>query len=234
MNCFEFRRLLLASPRVRTRDQKQHLAQCAACATLARGMEGFESRVHDALRVPVPEALADRVLLRHKIRVPAIRAWAIAASLLAAIGTGVYFYRSSGLEEEQVLAAASLSAGHPAVAAINYVVDHEPQLLKEGRSGDPAVMRSALSKLGLKLPANHVKVRYLGKCPVPGGTGEHVVLEAPVGRVTLILVPEQPFASRVIVIDRDKTAVASPARGGGYILVADSLNNARHVEKLLM
>ena len=169
------------------------------------------------------------------MRAPALRAWALAASLVAAVGTGAYFYhRSTGLEEEQVLAAVSLSATHPAVAAITYVVDHEQRLLKEGRSGDPAAMRSALERLGLKLPADGVTVRYLGKCPVPDGTGEHVVLQTALGRVTLILVPDHPLGPRVIVADRQMTALAKPARSGGYILVADSLDHVKQIEKILM
>ena len=234
MNCFEFRKLLLADPRARTPGQDRHLAECPACANVAREMENLEARVHDAMRVPVPEALAERVLLRQKTRVPALRVWALAASLVAAIGAGAYFYRTAGNAEEPMLVAATLGQNHPAVAAIAYVVDHEPQLLREGRSGDPAVMRSALVKLGLKLPANGVTVRYLGKCPVPSGTGEHIVLETALGKVTLILVPDQPLGPRVTVADRQMTALASPVRSGGYILVADSPDHVKRIEKMLM
>lgn len=233
MNCFEFRRLILANPREKTREQEQHMAQCASCVNLAKEMESFDAQIQEAALVPVPEALAERVLLRHQIRGPArYRAWALAASLVAAFGLGTYFYRDSGVDEN-VVTATALGERHPAVAAISYVLDHEPQLLRENVTGDTKVMGEALMHLGLKLPAG-AHVRYLGKCPVPGGTGEHVVLETPYGHVTLILVPQQPFASRVVVADRNKTTVASPARAGGYILVADSLKRVRQVEKLLM
>ena len=234
MNCFEFRKLLLAEPRVRTSEQERHLAECAACASLAREMEEFESRVHDAMRVPVPEALAERVLLRRKIRTPALHIWALAASLVAAIGLGVYLYPPSDDGEERVLPAAALGGAHPAVAAIAHVLDEEPRMLKENRGVDPVVMRAAFMRLGLNLPANGTTVLYFDKCPMTGGAGNHVVLQTPFGQVTLILVPDRSFGARVLVADRDKTAIASPHGTGGYILIADSLRNVRQTEKLFM
>lgn len=232
MNCFEFRRMVLADPRSRTAEQERHLAQCTACAALAREMEGFDARIDDAIHVPVPEGLAERVLLRQKIRAPAVRAWALAASLVAALGTGIYFYRAS--DGERVLTAAVLGVKHPAVAAIAHVLDEEPQMLMENRGVDPVMMRAAFTRRGLRVPANGTTVRYFDKCPMTGGAGEHVVLQTPFGRVTVILVPDQPFASRVVVSDRGKTAVASPARTGSYILIADSLTSVRRAEQLLM
>lgn len=234
MNCFEFRKLLLADPRMRTSEQERHLAECATCASLEREMEDFEARVHDAMRVPVPEGLADRVLLRRKIRAPAVRAWALAASLVAALGVGIYFYRAPVGEDERMLTAAVLGASHPAVKAIAHVLEDEPQMLKENRGVDPAAMRAAFTRLGLNAPAGGTTVLYFDKCPMTGGAGEHVVMQTPFGRVTVILIPDQPFASRVVVADRDKTAIAAPHGTGGYILIADSLRNVRQTEKLLM
>ncbi len=234
MNCFEFRKLMLTDPRVRTPEQERHLAGCDACESLAHEMEAFEDRVHDALCVPVPEALADRVLLRHKIRAPAVRAWALAASLVAALGVGIYFYRVPLDEHERVLTAAALGTNHPAVTAIAHVLHDEPRMLKENRGVDPVVMRAAFMRLGLNLPANGTTVLYFDKCPMTGGAGNHVVLQTPFGQVTLILVPDQSFGARVVVVDRDKTAIAAPHGAGGYILIADSLRNVRQTEKLLI
>jgi hypothetical protein len=235
MNCFEFRKLLLVDPRMLTAEQERHRAECAACAGLAREIGEFEARVHAALQLPVPEALAERVLLRRKmIRTPALHVWALAASLVAAIGLGVSFYLPFDDREERVFAATALGSAHPAVAAIAYVVEHEAGLLQKGARGDPEVMRDALVRLGLKLPAEGVTVQYLGKCPVPGGTGEHVVLRTPAGQVTLILVPDQYFGARIVVAGGDKTAIAAPHGSGGYILIADSLRNVSQTEKLLM
>lgn len=216
------------------------MAQCAKCAALAREVENFEAKIHDAAMVPVPEALADRVLLRHKVREPArfggfgFGVWALAASLIIAIGAVIHLHRADIGDEERVATSAAVGEGHAAIAAISYVLDHEPQLLKENVSGDPAVMKSALMRLGLNLPAKGTTVRYLGKCPVPSGEGEHLVLQTPFGQVTLILVPEQSLGPRVVVAYRDRTAALSPLRSGSYIVVADSLQAVKQLERLLM
>lgn len=235
MNCFEFRRLILADPRRRTEERQAHLARCGRCAALAAEVEGVETALHDAAAVPVPEGLAERVLLRRTMsRSARAGMWALAASVIVAVGVGAYFYAGPGVQgEDQVVAAAVLGERHPAVAAINYVVDHESRLLRETPVLDTAVVRQALAHLGLKLPKT-VAMRYLGKCPVPGGIGEHVVLETEFGHVTLILVPNQPIAPRVIVADRKLTALAAPVRTGGYILVTDSIDKVKQAERLLL
>ena len=220
---------------------------CAKCAALAREIEDFDARIHDAAMVPVPEGLAERVLLRHKVREPArfgkfgfgaggfgLGAWALAASLIIALLAVIQIYRVDSGDQERIATAAAVGEGHAAIAAISYVLDHEPQLLKDNVSGDPAVMRSALTRLGLNLPAQGTTVRYLGKCPVPGGEGEHLVLQTPFGHVTLILVPEQSLGPRVVVAYRDQTAVVNPVQSGSYIVVTDSLKNVKQVEKMLM
>ena len=216
------------------------MTRCAKCAALAREVEDFDARIHDAAMVPVPEALADRVLLRRKVRVPAwfggfgFGVWALAASLIIALVAVIQLYRADIGDGERIATTAAVGEGHAAIAAISYVLDHEPRLLRENVSGDPAVMKSALERLGLNLPAQGTTVRYLGKCPVPNGEGEHLVLQTPFGQVTLILVPEQSLGPRVVVTYRDRTAVLSPVQSGSYIVVTDSLKNVKQIEKMLM
>ena len=234
MNCLEFRRLLFVQPRHVTSEQRTHIGRCAACAEFARSVADDENALEQALLVPIPEGLADRVLLRHGLR--SSQRWrplALAASLIIVAGAGLYIYEMPH-QPDEIVSTQRLGTNHVAVAAISYVLDHEPQLLKENRNGDPQVMRSALLKLGLSLPANIGRVRYLGKCPVEGGTGEHVVLETSLGHVTLILVPDRIFASRVAVSDRNLKAMAIPARSGGYILIADSAQTLKRVEAMLI
>lgn len=234
MTCFEFRRLLLADPRKRTAEQDEHVAECAHCAQAAADALAVDLRRAETVFVPVPDALTDRVLLQYKGPAARYRIWAMAATLLVGVVLGAQLYRTYDTATDDVATAAALPRDNPAVAAISFVLDHEPRLLKENRSGDPQVMLAAFQRLGLKQPADGTTVRYLGKCPVPGGSGDHIVLTTPYGAVTLILVPDYPVGSRVMVADRQMTAVANPVRGGGYIVVADSPQTIRQIERMLM
>lgn len=210
------------------------MAQCISCANLAKEVENFDSRIQEAALVPVPEALAERVLLRHKIgNSTRYRAWAMAASLVIALGVALYFYPHTGAEPDRVHAAKSLGADHPAVKAITHVLDDEPQMLAENRGVDPAALRAAFTRLGLNAPPQGTRVLYFDKCPMTGGAGDHIVLQTPFGQVTLILVPGHPF-SRVVVADRSKTAIAAAARAGGYIVIGSSVQVVTRFEKTLM
>lgn len=235
MNCLECRRLLFAIPRARTAEQEAHLAQCSPCAALAAEAAEFEARLEEAVLVPAPDGLADRVLLRQKMqRAPRYHVLALAATLVLGIGIGTQFYRAQHAEHEPVRPAVALGADHPAVSAISFVVDHEARLLSAGRTGDPQVMMASLKRLGLNLPVHQVTVRYLGKCPLPGGgQGDHIVLTTPEGQVTLILAPDYPVGSRVMVADRSMTALVQPVGAGGYIVIAPSLQMIQGTERLL-
>lgn len=235
MNCIEFRRLIFAEPRVLSAEQQAHGAQCEACAAFAKEIGDLNAQITEAVLVPVPESLDERVLLRHRIRRPArLAMFALAASIMLGAGVTLLVYQEQRPAGEQVVAGSALGGEHPAVAAISYVLDQEPQLLRTNRTGDPDVMRNALSRLGMKLPENEVRVRYLGKCPVPGGAGEHVVLETPLGQVTLILVPDRSLGTRRVVDYRNRVAVSSPVSSGSYILVAESLWTLKQLEQLLL
>ncbi|MGQ0522247.1 MAG: DUF3379 family protein [Betaproteobacteria bacterium] len=235
MNCIEFRRLILVEPRVLSPEQQAHSAQCDVCASFAKDVSDMEAQITEAVLVPVPDSLDERVLLRQKIRRPArLALLALAATVMLTAGLGFLVYQEQRPADEPVVAGAALDSQHPAVAAISYVLDNEPQLLRANRTGDPVVMHDALLRLGMKLPAEQVRARYLGKCPVPGGAGEHIVLDTPLGQVTLILVPDRSLGTRRIVDYRDRVAVASPLSSGSYILVAKSLRTLRQLEQMLM
>ena len=235
MNCLEFRRLVLTGPRQITAERQAHLERCTRCAEFAQNVAHDEAAIEQAMLVPVPEGLAERVLLRHGIRSP--NRWgtlALAASLLVAVGVAFYSHEAPR-QGDEIVSAQLAGASQHAMAAISYVLDHEPQLLKENRAGDPKVMRAALSELGLSLPANIGSVRYLGSSVLPDGSrGEHIVLQTPYGQVTLILMPDQFLASRVAVSDRNLQALVAPRRQGCYLLIADSTQTLERVEAMLL
>lgn len=66
MNCLEFRRDKLADPRQGSPEALAHLRECAACRGFARAVIEIEVRIAATLSVPVPEGLAERIILRRK------------------------------------------------------------------------------------------------------------------------------------------------------------------------
>ncbi|CAM5617474.1 DUF3379 family protein [Rhodanobacter lindaniclasticus] len=134
MDCLEFRRRLGAEPQARAADLLAHRDGCAACAAAWERAQTFERDLHAALNVPVPAGLAERVLLAqatgerrqhaHHRRI----AFAMAASLLVALGIGGYAWRQADANSLPALAVAHMPEeihtldlvqpiGDPAIAA---------------------------------------------------------------------------------------------------------------------
>lgn len=235
MNCLESRRALFSTPRKRSDALQTHIDGCTECARLAIGITGLDDAVERAARVTVPEALADRVLLRRRLS----PAWhdgmkAIAATLVAAVGLGLAYFAMDPFDE-RALPMLAVGPSHPAVAAISLVVDEEPWLLQDAAGADQSAGDEGLRRLGLQLNKREVYVRYVGKCGIPGdGDCDHLVLYTPDGHVSVILLPGRPMKDRVLVADRSMTALVTPSRNGAYIVVADSAKLAKRAGKLFV
>lgn len=235
MNCLECRRLLLATPRIRSELQQSHLNECAECLRLARGITGLDHAIEKAAWVRVPDSLAERVLLRRRFSPawsPATRA--IAATLIAALGV-VIGYVSLDRFGERAVTLQAVGPTHPAVAAITLVADQEPWLLQDGEGADPRALQQAFARVGLTLDPRKVQARYLGKCGIDGnGDCDHVVLFTGEDHASVILLPDRAVTDRVLVADRSMTALLTPSGNGAYVLVASSPKAVKRAEKLLV
>lgn len=221
MNCLEARRELTADPRRVGQEVVKHLDGCPRCAAYRSELLARDDELAAALRVPVPEGLADRVLLRQGFAQPrAPRRLALAAALLVALGV-------SGMLGVQRWQQA------PAREAIALVVEEEPHLLLANRRGDASVLAEALAATGLSLSGEGVRVSYTGVCPFRGTHAHHVVLETPFGKATLLIVPDQPLRSTVIADAEGLAALAAPARQGSFSLVAESRDALRRIAGLV-
>jgi len=115
MDCLEFRRRLAAEPQSRDPELRAHRESCAACAAAWERAQAFEHELLAALDVPVPAGLADRVLLAQATgerRQQQVRrrhvAFALAASLLLALGVGGYGWRQMDARSLPALAVAHM------------------------------------------------------------------------------------------------------------------------------
>jgi hypothetical protein len=229
VNCLACRRLLLAAPREVTDDQRAHIEECRACARLAESLGALGASIEDAARVPVPDALAHRVLLARRHR-PVWRHFALAAS--AVVLTVSVFLAADALDANPFSPQLhAVGPAHPAIAAISLVVDDRVELAQEGNTAE---MHQRLRDLGLELKAGGVHAYYAGKCQLPGAECDLIVLDTPEARANVVLVPNYPIDSRVLVSDRSKTALVNPARTGGYIVVADSPKVAKRMRRLFI
>lgn len=221
LNCLDARRELTAGPRwIGTRLQR-HLDRCPGCAAYRDELRVRDERLAVSLRVPVPDGLADRVLLRQGLgRARAPRWLALAAMLVVALGVSGFF----GVQHWRQA---------PALEAIAHVLEDEPRELIIWRRADPQRLAAAAQRAGVTLEGGAMAVRYLGTCPFRGGYAHHVLLGTPFGKATLLLTPDAPLRSTVVAEGRGLAALAAPTRAGNVFLVADSAETLKRIAALV-
>lgn len=222
MNCLEFRRDKLADPRRLSPEAAAHLNDCAACRGFAAEVDENEARLAAVLDVPVPEGIAERIILRRKAQTRfSPRLGMLAASLVLTFAFGLHQWKDAGSQEYARL-------------AIEHVM-HEPESFTSTRLADPELLRRVMHTFGGEIQASLGKVRYMKLCPVPEGTGWHIVFETEDGKLaTLILIPAKRMKTESEQAQVGGwSAVARPGGQGFYAVIADSPDALGKVDELV-
>jgi hypothetical protein len=222
MNCLEFRREKLADPRRLPPEALAHLNDCAACRGFAAEVDENEARLAAVLDVPVPEGLAERIVLRRKTQTRfSPRLGMLAASVVLTFAFGILQWKDAGSQEYARL-------------AIEHVM-HEPESFTSTRLADPELLRRVMHTFGGEMQASLGKVRYMKLCPVPEGTGWHIVFEAEDGKLaTLILIPAKRMKTGSAQAQVGGwSAVARPGGQGFYAVIADSPDALAKADELI-
>jgi hypothetical protein len=235
MNCLETRRLAQADPHRLPAPALAHAESCVACAEFVARLR----RVDDALaetvaRVPVPDGLAERILLRNPgERRPAWPVWLHPARwarqapwLHGALAAGLV------LGVAALLALPSLRSDAGLARAALAHVEEEPDTLRAAQVVTGADLAAALDSVGARLRGDIGRVTYLGSCPLPGGEGKHLVVSSPLGRYSLVLMPARA-KGRATAEQGMHAAVAKPAARGSYAIVAAATPDLTRIEQML-
>lgn len=184
MNCLDFRRAIGTDPRALGSEATQHRAQCPRCAEAHERALGFERALAAAVAIPVPEGLADRILLRqttlamHEPRLHAARWWQLAAAVVLSIGLAAgfgwrWFFANAAL--------ADLAVAHLA---------HEPFALSARSEVPDLEVLAMFAALGSPLQQSPGRMHYLNDCPLGSHMSVHMVMQRAGGAVTALYVPK--------------------------------------------
>lgn len=229
MNCLEFRRLCLSEPASRRSDYVAHRDACDDCARYAESVNELDSKIGKALRVPVPEDLANRIKLRQLMQDERVsrrvRPWqyALAASVFLAVTLG-------GILGYQVYAN-NRYVSYLSVAA----VDHT-RLEREGEHfvaqfADPGLQaarfKQVLAAFGGKVmddgmpalgPIVDVQVCPMAGIPVPV---VHLLIQGDTGLVTVYYVPGNKLTGPKLFTQGAYKGMLIPAGSGNLAIVGD-------------
>ncbi|HRQ63608.1 MAG TPA: DUF3379 family protein [Xanthomonadaceae bacterium] len=182
MNCLDYRRRLGSEPR-EDELMRAHRVECPRCAEHHRRSQDFEQALRAAMQVPVPEDLAEMVLLRQttvrRRRLPHVPGWlALAASIVLAAGLVFVLWPMASPTDEDELA--QLAMDH-------YL--HEPYALDPRPPVPAPLLRGSAARLGVDLAAAPEAVSYAAVCPMGQYRSLHLVVQRPEAPVTLFYVP---------------------------------------------
>lgn len=211
--CLQLRHEKLADPKRLSHAAQLHLQQCLSCQAFASRIDKMENHITDVLNVPVPEGLSERILLRESSRPSAPkfawRAWALAASVVLTLALSYYEFYAAVMNP---------NLAHEAIAH----VIHEPESFTDHRLADPKNFDTVLASFGGHVAREFATVRFMKLCPVPGGTGWHIVMDTEYGMVTLLLMPGKHNAEEQRVHEGSLTAITKSRGQGYYAVVADN------------
>ena len=212
MNCLAFRRQLSLDPGTRDPTFRAHLSECSGCAEAYGRAEAFEQSMRRALAVPVPEGLAERILLRQTTdqRVASRRSgpgWlALAAALALSLAAGVMGYRTLARPD-----IGEMSVAH---------VPGEPDALTLHALLPVSEVRAAFAHDQVALAGAPQPVVYAVNCEVGDSHAVHMVVQRDEGPVTVLYFGDRKEARRTDFRHAGMSGRAVPMARGTLVLVA--------------
>lgn len=221
MNCLEYRRQLGSDPRHESVEMQEHRRACAGCSAHHARALGFELALKRSLALPVPDGLAERILLMQTtsergLRSRRRRRWgwmAAAAAVFAAVGLVAY----------------QLSLFSPLPRQLVVHLQHEPEALLTHTPLPAAEIEERFRQRGVRLvSAPPAGVSYAQPCPVGMIGSVHMVMPEEEGPVTVFFLARHK-ERRGDYVDEGMHVRAVPMAEGTLALVA---TDARHFDTL--
>lgn len=216
MDCLEFRRVLGSEPLVVDSAAREHLRSCAFCADATARAQSFETRLAKSMAIPVPDGLADRILLaqltgarqqrRSGVRRFGWVALAAAASIALAIGMVRYQQKPDAL--------ADLVVAH---------IDGPEKTALQLREPIPATaIERAFADRGVRLASVPADISYVHECPIGTWRSVHMVMPEQGSPISVLYVVDHPSQTSTDFRREGMQGREVPIANGTLVLVAQS------------
>lgn len=212
MNCLDFRRIVDTDPHATDEALVRHKRECLTCNTHAQHALRLDTVLREAVRVPVPENLASRILLKQVFQSAKRRSrrkrqiFTLAASVLltaSIVGVTSHYYRGPDLDEVVVA-----------------LVDEAERTLPVGKPVSVSHIQSVLKSVGVGLGQDIGEVTFVGPCVVRGKVAGHVMLRGKTAPISVLLMPGERVSSRALFVDGGHRGVLLPGKNGAIAIVA--------------
>ncbi|HEY1992506.1 MAG TPA: DUF3379 family protein [Gammaproteobacteria bacterium] len=214
VTCLELRRMLMAEPQRRDAGIAEHLKDCAACASFARGLLALDARLEAAFKVPVPEGLEARIALDGSLRNRRrpLRPWlALAASVVMVGLLGSFAWRHEHPSDATLASAVVKHIENPEEVA---AIQPDRALIH-----DAAYIAGVMHTAGAGMQGGLDEVTYAQVCLFRGERVAHLVVHGPNGPVTVMLLRHTHVDKEMPVDEDGFHGVIVPAGKGSIAIV---------------
>lgn len=184
MDDLEFRRRVFANPNTTDKDVTDTAAKDSDKAQLKQSLQQLDSQLNQALKIPVPEDLAHKLIWeqkaeefrRHKRRTP----WYI--------GLAASFALTLGISGTMVMHTASINIGDEALAHMRYAETEQPH---SAVAVDMNLINAKLAGLGGTLVSSIGNVRVANYCHLNTTQSLHLILDTEQGTMSVFILPQK-------------------------------------------
>lgn len=221
MDCLTYRREKLASPFGARPALLEHARDCPKCAAFCCEIEEFERDLQCCVdKVPVPDGLAEQILLKHRRPDRFNRGYlALAATVILSAAALVGY----NLNREQ---------DDLARAVIAHVIEEE-SFQPVPAADEPAKLVQAFARHGGQVEGEIGEILHVGECLVDGVLVSHTWLRTPHGNAALILMPVRSGEEQQLHTGQGYSSTVLPMGRGSLGIVTDSPVTTRAVEALV-
>jgi Protein of unknown function (DUF3379) len=222
MDDLEFRRRAYAEPDCQ--DDKFLAKKNASkeSKTFVGDLQAFNYQIKDAMNTPVPEGLAERIILnqtlvQHAQKKQGVKViFSLVASVSIVFALVFTFLFTSNIDLEQEV-----------FAHIYEELNH----LNEQQHNDIHHVNNLLKSFGGTVNIEIGEVNYLGSCNIANKKGVHMVLAGEKGPVTIMMLPNINIGNKQSISDGRFKGSIIPATKGSIVIVGEkgeSLEEIRH------
>lgn len=220
LSCLEFRQRVGAVPGTRDGDVAAHRAGCRACAAFADEQAALDHRLHAALRIPVPDDLAARVIWSQSAT------WKDSSWLRSAVPSWQWAGLAAGLLLAAllgVLVSGQRVPGRGLPAEIVEHIEHEPARLvfsADTRMAQPVQVSAVLESGGVYADEPPGNVVTAGLCPFRGHQVPHLVMNIDGEPVSVLLLARTPSQGVREIHEDGYHGLLVPHENGSIAIVA--------------
>ncbi|KHT63422.1 hypothetical protein RJ45_11995 [Photobacterium gaetbulicola] len=229
MDDLEFRRRLLADPSDSSQDMAEARNASIANRKLSDELQQLDSKLEQAMKVDVPDDLADRILFHQtgqptSVSIKPRALVALAASVAFIFGLFIGQYNQGISPNNPPLEIAQI--------ALEHVQAEAPFIEGIDESVSLSQVNAKLTPFGSSFNDIPGHIYYVNHCGFGDKNALHMVMDTPQGKVTVFIVPE-PSPAMTPFNNQSMQGVIVPVSNASLIVVGEKGQDVSPVAKRL-